>query len=255
MNPEPENTVPAPASESLPPADVVADTNPAAGPARGPGAKPSEDRADSVFGEIGKRIVAHPLGKLMAVIIGVLFGLAIETGVGATGILGPGVDQLIAEQAEGFENLEAKLEALRNTSDPAQAAKLAGEMEALLARQQQIGQRTETELRAARAEIEKLRAEVLESRGATSGADVWLQPGESITIAGKAGSVFSFDSFSYSGRTSDITVNASGERGQLKVGDSSEFPASNGVWRVIYKTAAKRSDGRVGFDVVFVPNE
>lgn len=255
MSNDPTN--PTPETPEQPQSQVAPESQPESQPETSPAPepKPARDPEESVLNKVGKRVIAHPLGKLMAVVIGVLFGLAIETGVGATGILGPGVDQLIAEQAEGFHNLEAKLEALRNTTDPEQAAKLTGEIETLLGRQQQLGQRTETELRAARAEIEKLRAEVLEAKGATTGADIWLMPGESITVAGKAGNVFGFNSYTYSGHTSDITVNVSGERTRLKVGDAAEFPADNGTWKVIYKIAEKRSDERVGFDIVFVPQQ
>lgn len=251
MSNEPTDPAPSPETTEQP----QGGTAPEPKPEPTPEPKPAASDGDSVISKVGKRIVAHPLGKLMAVVIGVLFGLAIETGVGATGILGPGVDQLIAEQAEGFQNLEAKLEALRNTTDPEKAAKLTGEIETLLGRQQQLGQRTETELRAARAEIEKLRAEVLEAKGATTGADIWLMPGESITVAGKAGNVFGFNSFTFSNNTSDITVNVSGERTRLKIGDAAEFPADNGTWKVIYKIGEKRSDDRVGFDLVFVPTQ
>ena len=251
MSDEPIDPAPSP-EKTEQPQDAI---TPEPKPDPTPEPKPAVSDEDSVLNKVGKRIVAHPLGKLMAVVIGVLFGLAIETGVGATGILGPGVDQLIAEQAEGFHNLEAKLEALRNTTDPEQATKLTGEIETLLGRQQQLGQRTETELRAARAEIEKLRAEVLETKGATTGADIWLMPGESITVAGKAGNVFGFNSYSYSGNTSDITVNVSGKRDRMKIGDAAEFPAENGIWKVIYKISEKRSDERVGFDIVFVPQQ
>lgn len=255
MSNEPTSTPPQSDLPNQPEDAIASEPSPETTPEPEPEPQATKSKEDSVLSKVGKRVIAHPLGKLMAVVIGVLFGLAIETGVGATGILGPGVDQLIAEQAEGFQNLEAKLEALRNTTDPEQAAKLTGEIETLLGRQQQLGQRTETELRVARAEIERLRAEVLEVKGATTGADIWLMPGESITVAGKAGNVFGFNSYTYSGHTSDITVNVSGERTRLKVGDAAEFPADNGTWKVIYKIAEKRSDERVGFDMVFVPTE
>ncbi len=247
-----EHTPPMP-SDSQPPASEPSSPEPPV--AALPAPAPERKAEDAPLAQVGRRIVAHPVGKLTAVVIGVLFGLAIETGVGATGILGPGVDQLIAEQSQGFQNLEAKLEALRNSTDPVQSAKLTTELETLLTRQQQLGQRTETELRAARAEIEKLRAEVLEAKGATTGADTWLMPGESITVAGKAGNVFGFNGLTYGGNTSDITVNISGKRDRLKIGDAAEFPADNGTWKVIYKIAELRSDGRLGFDLVFVPNQ
>ena len=214
-----------------------------------------KSEADAPLMQVGKRIIAHPVGKLMAVTFGVVFGLAIESGVDATGILGPGVDQLIAQQSEGFQNLEAKLEALRNTTDPAQATKLTAELETLLQRQQQLGQRTEVELRTARAEIEKLRSEVLQTKGATTGADLWLKPGESITVAGKPGNNFGFTNFTYSGVTSEITANVSGKPLRMKIGDAADFPADKGTWQVIYKNTELRSDNRVGFDLIFVPQE
>jgi len=241
-----------------PPARKVQDQTPERpdepGPERvnsaGPDAGPSE--AVAVAKKVGKRVIAHPVGKIAAVIIGTLFGLAIEAGVDSTGILGPGVDQLIVEQAAGFANIEAKLEALRNSTDPAESERLAKELEGLVAQQRTYGDRAAEELRGARLEIQRLKEDALAASGATAGADVWLKPGESITVAGKAGNVFAFNRFNYSGSTDDIQVNASGQTGRMRVGDAMEFPGDGGVWKVIFKQSHDRGDGRIGFDIVFV---
>lgn len=218
-----------------------------------PEAGPSE--AVVAAKKIGKRVIAHPVGKVTAVIVGTLFGLAIEAGVDSTGILGPGVDQLIVEQAAGFAQIEAKLEALRASTDPAQSKRLAAELEGLVAQQRTYGDRAAEELRGARLEIQRLKDDALAASGASAGADIWLKPGESVTVAGKAGNVFAFKNFSFSGSTGDIQVSASGKSGRLQVGDAMEFPGEGGVWKVFFKQSHDRGDGRMGFDVVFVPTD
>lgn len=229
-----------------------------AGKATGTGSAEPEtgpSEAMVVAKKVGKRVIAHPVGKVAAVIVGTLFGLAIEAGVDSTGILGPGVDQLIVEQEAGFANIEAKLEALRKSTDPAESERLAAELERLVSQQRTYGDRAAEELRGARFEIQRLKEDALEAAGAAAGADVWLRPGESITIAGKAGNVFAFNKFSYSGSTGDIQVNISGKNGRMQVGDAAEFPGDGGMWKVIFKQSHDRGDGRLGFDIVFVETD
>jgi hypothetical protein len=180
-------------------------------------------------------------------VVGALVGTVVNIGVSATGVLGPGMEELISEQVAGFAKIDAKLESLRTTTDPAQAKSIAGELEALIAQQKAMTERANDELRGARAQIEQLQGELLEVRGATTGVDLWLREGEGATI-GQKGNVFSVLDL----RSGAAIVNAGGERKSLAPGGAVEFKAGDDTWRVIYKLAERRADRRVGFDVVKV---
>ena len=196
-----------------------------------------------------------PLRVVFAIggmILGALVGMAVQTAVSTTGVLGPGMDDLITEQSAGFQKLEAKLDALRKTTDPAQIKSTTADLGTLLAAQEKLAQRTTEELRGARGEIERLKEQALESNGATGGANLWLKPGESVTV-GQAGTVLSLINFSgpTSGtRTTRVAVNVAGEQKILGVGDASQMKAGSDAYKIIYKQTAPRADGRVGFDVV-----
>jgi hypothetical protein len=182
-------------------------------------------------------------------VIGSLVGMAVNLAVAHTGVLGPGMEELISEQSAGFAKIDAKLEALRNITDPAQARALGAEIETLVEEQRALADRAGEELRGARAQIEQLQSELLEVRGATSGVDLWLREGEGATIGAK-GNVFSVLGF----RGGAVTVNAGGERKNLLPGDAADFKVGDATYRVIYKLAERRADRRVGFDVVKVEN-
>ncbi len=262
----PHNPAPPDASDADPsPEHTAPDAAPpgAAPPSEQPtGAQPADAQpsraattARSTAKWVGKRLIAHPLGKLAAVVVGALIGIAVQAGVESTGVLGPGIDALIERQDSNFAALDAKLEELRKTDDPARARQLATEIDALVAQQKSASTRMTEEIRGLTAINSQLRQAALEQSGASAGADVWLKPGESITVAGKPGNVFALNKFTYTGRTDDLTTNVSGRAKRMIVGTNADFPADDGVWRVIYKQAEARADGRVGFDVVFVPGE
>jgi len=196
-----------------------------------------------------RRIIANPLGKLGAVIVGAIIGLAVETGVDSTGVLGPGLEDVLARQADGFALLDSKLDALNKAENLDQAKTLAADISAQVAQQQATAERLGGELRGARAEIERLRTDAIAASGAVGGAGVWLKPGESIAV-GHRGNTFTFMSFSYSGSTDKIEANVNGEKRRMEVGDSAEFTTPEGVFRVVFKLAERRVDGRIGFDVV-----
>jgi len=223
------------------------------GQAEGGGGAGEPSKAAAATRWAAKRLIAHPLGKLIAVVIGALIGLAVQAGVQSTGVLGPGVDTLMEKQDANFAALEAKLDQLRETDDPARAKELAAELDTLVAEQRSLAERAQDELRGARAELDRLKQTALETTGSAGGANLWLKPGESVTIAGKPGNVFALRSFTYRGRTDDLSVNVSGTPTRMVVGGGADFPGDGGVWRVIYKLSEARADGRVGFDVVFVP--
>jgi hypothetical protein len=185
-------------------------------------------------------------------VLGALVGMAVQAAVSTTGVLGPDMADLITEQSTNFKKLEAKLDAIRNTTDPAQIKSMAADLDTLLAEQEKLAQRTHEELRGARAEIDRLKEQLLEATGAAGGANLWLKPGESVTV-GQAGTVFSFTNFAgpTSGtRTTKVAVNVAGESKPLGVGDAAQVKAGSDTYKVIYKQTAPRADGRVGFDLV-----
>ncbi|MEZ6317552.1 MAG: hypothetical protein R3B49_02180 [Phycisphaerales bacterium] len=240
---KPSDAAPDPASDapSAPPAAA------AAGPdATTPSESASAPRSPGFF----RKAIIGPAIGLVGIVVGAVIGLAVETGVQSTGVLGPGVDTVIAQQADGFAKLDAKLDALRAAESPEQAKALAGDVQAMVDQQKAYAERTADELRGARAELERLKADALDQAGSAGGADLWLKAGESTTI-GHEGFVFSYIKNTYGGRTGDLTVNAGGAKPvRLIVGGEVTFEEPDGVWRVIYKQAEARADGRVGFDVV-----
>ncbi len=183
-------------------------------------------------------------------VLGALVGTLVNIAISQTGVLGPGLDELISDQMAGFAKIDAKLEALRTTTDPAQARTLTAELETLIDQQRKLTDRANDELRGARQQIEQLQGELLAVRGATSGVDLWLREGEGATI-GARGNVFSVLGF----RGGAVIVNAGGERRNLAPGDSVDFTVDDTIYRVIYKLAERRSDRRVGFDVVKVEKQ
>lgn len=196
-----------------------------------------------------------PLRVFFAVggmILGALVGMAVQAAVSTTGVLGPGMEDLITEQTVNFQKLDAKLDAIRNTTDPAQIKIIAADLQTLLAQQEKLTQRANEELRGARAEIDRLKEQALEASGAAGGADLWLKAGESVSV-GQAGTVVSLVNFrgqNAGTRTMSVVVNVAGESKTLGVGDAAPVKAGGETYKIIYKQTAARADGRVGFDVV-----
>ena len=196
-----------------------------------------------------------PLRAVFAVggmILGAVVGMVVQAAVSTTGVLGPGMEDLINEQSASFQKLEAKIDTLRTTSDPVQIKSISAELQTLLTDQQRLAQRANEELRGARAEIDRLKEQAFEASGAAGGADLWLKPGESVSV-GQAGTVLSL--VNYSGptsgtRTTRVVMNVAGESKTLAVGDAAQMKVGNETFKIIYKQTAPRADGRVGFDVV-----
>jgi len=203
----------------------------------------------TVVKRVTDRVMAHPMGKVLAMVLGALLGVGVQAAVSSTGVLGPGIDAVIARQSEGFALLDAKLEALRNAKDPAETTTLIGEIERGVAQQKAYAERTADELRGARTEIQKLKAEALGATGSASGADVWLGPGEGITI-GTHGNVFTYIKPTYTNKYDDIYVNIGAGAQRFYLGGKVNFETPEGAWTVVFKQATPRTDGRLGFDIV-----
>lgn len=257
--PEPSPEVSAQSSPGLSP-DLVPRETPA--PGAGSGAESgAESGAASGAGAGGRaggggagrrvvrRLITDPFGKLGGVVVGAVIGLAVEAGVESTGVMGPGVEEILAKQADGFALIESKLESLKQAETLEQALSLAGEIETQLAQQQANSERLGEELRGARQEIDRLRAVALETSGGATGADFWLKPGESISVGSRA-NTFAVQAFTYSSRTEYVNANVNGVRQRMGVGDIAEFETAEGTYQVVYKLTEPRADGRVGFDLV-----
>ena len=186
---------------------------------------------------------------LGGMILGAVIGIAIEEAVASTGVLGPGLDAVIQEQQDGFSRIDAKLDELRQTTDPQRVEALTGDLVTLMARQQELAQRTREELAGAREEIERLKEQAIDAQGATTGATLWLRAGESATI-GEGQNVIGVKVVEE--RYNRVRVNANGKDRFMTIGDTETFALRNGAMQVILKQAKTRSDGRVGFDVVRV---
>jgi len=186
--------------------------------------------------------VASALGGM---IVGSIVGIAVQAGVESTGILGPGVDSLLAEQEQNFLGINERLDALQNASnDPALTVHIT-ELRSLLERQSELTGQASTELRSLTEQVADLRDEQLAERGFAGGADFWLQNGESVN-AGDDSQVFGLIRF-WGAPSQAADVNLSGTRQRMAVGDAMTVPGDDCT--IFYKQGTPRADGRIGFDI------
>jgi hypothetical protein len=181
---------------------------------------------------------------LGGMILGTLVGTGVQRAVQTTGLLGPGVGALIAEQQSNFAEVNNKLDALRqSTSDPAARAALA-ELDQVLRKQEALSQQTEQQLKLMADQVAASKERELAERGMSGGADFWLKAGESYNLSARD-QVFGLQSY-YRGV---VQVNLSGASQRMTIGDIIEFSAGDRACKVFFKQATPREDGRVGFDL------
>jgi hypothetical protein len=177
-------------------------------------------------------------------VLGALVGTGVQQTLQSTGLLGPGVDSLIAEQQENFTAVNAKLDTLRQQStDPATQRALA-ELQALLQKQSALATQSEQQLRLMANEAASTKERELAANGMSGGADFWLKIGESMNL-GVRDQVFALQGYG----NGIVQVSLSGEVKRLAVGGVIEFTAGDRACKVFYKQATPRQDGRVGFDL------
>ena len=189
----------------------------------------------------------HLVGVLWAggaFVVVTVAGTMIEGLFESTGVFGPTVDALIAKQQENFDDLRGKLDELAKSDDPKEQAKLRKEIEALIARQEQLTQRTHVELREYQSEAERARAEALAEKGSAGGADFWVALNESATV-GEREHVIAVTGIT--GNNTYIQVNYQNQKRYMYPGDALEVQTEKGAGKVIFKSA---KDGRAGFDWV-----
>lgn len=181
---------------------------------------------------------------LGGMIVGSFVGIGVQMGVESTGMLGPSVEQLLAEQESNFDEVNAHLADLRNQSSDPEVAKGLNELSSLLARQEQLQQQANAELVYLGTQVAEFKEQALAERGFAGGADLWLKNGESVSV-GDARHVFGVTRI----HKGVVDVNANGGKSRLSVGDTVDISAEATSCVVFFKQSAPRADGRVGFDV------
>jgi uncharacterized coiled-coil protein SlyX len=177
-------------------------------------------------------------------VLGALVGTGVQQVLARTGVLGPGVSSLIAEQQENFAEVNTKLDSLRQLSTDPAAQRALTELSQLLAQQGALAAQTEQQLKLMSSELTASKDRELAERGMAGGADFWLKAGESHNL-GSRDQVFALQVY----QRGVALVNLSGTARRLAVGDVIEFMAGDRACKVFFKQATPREDGRVGFDL------
>jgi len=181
---------------------------------------------------------------LGGMILGTLVGITVNKAIATTGILGPGVSTLLAEQKTNFDAVNGKLDALRQTSTDPEVQRALAEIGQLLQKQTTLAQQSEQQLRLLAQETAASKDRELAERGLSGGADFWLKGGESFNL-GARDQVFAVQAYARGA----VRVNLSGTVKLLAVGDVMEFSTDDQSCKVFFKQATPREDGRVGFDL------
>ena len=189
------------------------------------------------------RVTAAAIG-LGGMILGSIVGVGVQKGVESTGIFGPSVDALIAEQQANFNDVNARLDALKNMPADNEVKAGISELGKVLARQDELARQANAEIAYLSDQVSALRQERLTEAGYAGGADFWLKSGESVTV-GSDSQVFGL----LGARGGYADVNLNGTRKRVYVGDAVPVPGENPACTIFYKQATPRPDGRVGFDL------
>jgi hypothetical protein len=207
----------------------------------GPGASQARPRFKLPFKAPKIRDGAVAVGGM---VLGALVGTGVQQVLARTGVLGPGVDSLIAEQQANFAAVNSKLDALGQLSDDPEAQRALNELRTLLERQSSLAAQTEQQLQLMASEVASNKERELAERGLSGGADFWLKAGESSNL-GSRDQVFALQA--YGRGISQVNLSGTGRR--LAVGDVIDFMAGERACKVFFKQATPREDGRVGFDL------
>ena len=203
-----------------------------------PGASPARRRLRL---PVKLRDAAFTIGGM---VLGSLVGTGVQQVLARTGVLGPGVSSLIAEQQENFAEVNTKLDSLRQLSTDPAAQRAVAELGQLVAQQAALAAQTEQQLQLMASEVTASKERELAERGMSGGADFWLKAGESQNL-GSRDQVFALQAY----QRGVSLVNLSGTARRLAVGDVIEFMAGDRTCKVFFKQASPREDGRVGFDL------
>lgn len=194
-----------------------------------------------LFGKSQLRTAGTALGGMIA---GALVGIGVQLGVDSTGLLGPSVEALLAQQESNFEDVHQKLETIRQAATDPQVRQELRQLDDLLGRQRELNGRAQAEIRYLGQQVVELKKQRLAESKVVGGADFWLKNGESVNVAGK-GQVLAL----VSARSNIADVNLNGARTRMLVGDALPVISGNTQCTIFFKQAKPRSDGRVGFDI------
>src|SRR5688500_8487354 len=86
-------------------------------------------------------------------VLGALVGTGVQLVLARTGVLGPDVDSLIAEQQANFSAVNAKLDALGQLSDDPEAQRALNELRRLLEQQSSLAAQTQRQLQLMASEV------------------------------------------------------------------------------------------------------
>jgi hypothetical protein len=177
-------------------------------------------------------------------VLGALVGTGVQQVLARTGVLGPGVGSLLAEQQANFAEVNTKLDSLRQLAPDPEAQRALTELGALLEQQRALAAQTEQQLKLMASEVSASKERELAESGMAGGADFWLKAGESLNL-GSRDQVFALQAYA----RGISLVNLSGTARRLAVGDVIDFMAGDRTCKVFFKQATPREDGRVGFDL------
>jgi len=175
-------------------------------------------------------------------IVGAIVGIAVQAGVESTGLLGPSVDELLEEQEANFDAMSARLEEIKAQSEDPAVRKGLGELSKLLARQNELQDQATSEINALSNQVASLRQKSLEEQGFAGGADVWLGPGESISVGDTRHVLGVVRMWA---TQADVIFN--GTKSRMSVGDVTSIDGLD--CDVFLKQGRRAEDGRAGFDV------
>jgi hypothetical protein len=192
---------------------------------------------------LSRRTLTNGALALGGMIVGAVVGIVVQVGVESTGLLGPSVESLLAEQDANFDQISAHIDELRGISSDPQVTESLAELDKLLARQVELQNASTKELEYLGGQVASLRDESLNERGFAGGADVWLGVGESISV-GDTSHVFGVVRM----WANAADVNFNGTKSRLSAGDSARVDGHNCA--VFLKQGRRDEDARAGFDVV-----
>lgn len=194
----------------------------------------------SIRGLLSKGHLLAGTTALGGMIVGAVVGIGVQVGFESTGMLGPSVDTLIAEQQSNFDDIHTALGTLTASADDPALGRELKALTKLIQRQDELRRQASSELQFLGEQVASLKDRNLAERGFAGGADFWLKVGESVNV-GDARHVLGVV------RTwaTAVDVVMNGQKSRLSVGDS----VSSDHCTVFFKQAVKREDGRVGFDV------
>ncbi|HSD68978.1 MAG TPA: hypothetical protein VLB07_05460 [Woeseiaceae bacterium] len=189
------------------------------------------------------RVTAAAIG-LGGMVLGSIVGIGVQKGVQSTGILGPSVEALIAAQQSNFNDINARLDELKNLPVDKEVKAGLDELGRVLARQDELARQANAEIAYLADQVASMREQQLAESGFSGGADFWLKSGESVTV-GPERQVFGL----LGARATIADINLSGSRKRVAVGDAIPLPGEQSACTIFYKQATPRADGRIGFDL------